>query len=181
MIDQSTSELEEKVGNKYTLCILAARRARQLKEGYPSMAPMLTSSHLTVALAEIEDDRVLALQPEELPAEPIQHEPSLAELLAGGALSDDGDDGDEERLLTLDEELAQASAALGALEDEDVDADDDGDVDDDFEEDEDDADEDDDSGFDDEDEEDVDEEDLDDDLDSSDDDEDDSDNEDDDE
>ena len=33
MIYASADPLEEKVGNKYTLVILAAKRARQLKEG----------------------------------------------------------------------------------------------------------------------------------------------------
>jgi len=45
--------LLDRVGNKYALVIVAARRARQIKEGALSMVDLDTSNPVTAALEEI--------------------------------------------------------------------------------------------------------------------------------
>jgi len=45
--------LLDRVGNKYALVIVAAKRARQIKEGALSMVDLDTSNPVTAALEEI--------------------------------------------------------------------------------------------------------------------------------
>ena len=124
VITQSTAELEEKIGNKYSLCIVAARRARQLKAGYQPLIKSNAPNYLTVAMEEIAADLVVGMEPEEMPVEAATPEPSLTELLVGAeGLHTEGEKNGDEKLINLEEELAQASAALGALEEEDKDKD----------------------------------------------------------
>jgi DNA-directed RNA polymerase subunit omega len=65
MIIPSADRLENRVGSKYALVILSAKRARQLKEGLPPLAPTSSSNPLTIALEEVASGKVVALPPEE--------------------------------------------------------------------------------------------------------------------
>ena len=118
MIIQSAERLEEKTGSLYALCILAAKRARQMKDPMIRKLVETQSSHpLTVALEEIgsgkikaryvepknvvsdiDDDVVLAHRVS--PAEVVAAVPSVAELLRVGLddddLLEDADEGDED-------------------------------------------------------------------------------------
>jgi len=118
VIDQSTHEIEAKIGDKYSLCIVAARRARQLKAGYPPLVEPNSPNPLGIAMAEIAAGKVIGLQPEELPVTITEEEPSIADLLGDLAGIHEETDEEDDKLISLDEELAQASAALGALEDQ---------------------------------------------------------------
>lgn len=64
MIIPSADRLEERVGSKYALVILAAKRARQLKEGLPPLIRPSSSNPLTIALEEVAQGKVTALPPE---------------------------------------------------------------------------------------------------------------------
>lgn len=82
MIEPSIDDLLEKVDSKYSLVILAARRAReinnyysQLGEGRGEYVPPLVETGglrekpLTIAIQEIAEDKVTAERPEEPEAE----------------------------------------------------------------------------------------------------------------
>ena len=82
MIEPSIDELLSKVDSKYSLVILAARRAReinsyysQLGEGRGEFVPPLVETGglrekpLTIAIQEIAEDKVTAERPEEPEAE----------------------------------------------------------------------------------------------------------------
>jgi DNA-directed RNA polymerase subunit omega len=113
MILQSTDRLEEYIGNKYSLVIVAAKRARQLKEGHPALARDSSPNVLSLALKEIEDEKVQAVAPpeEELPPAPRE---VIASLVAGA-----GFDLDEELDLEDSDAVDDLAALLvGADEDE---------------------------------------------------------------
>jgi DNA-directed RNA polymerase subunit omega len=50
--------LRERVDSRYTLVVLAAKRARQLLEGAKPLADCDSDRPVTIALGEIADDRV---------------------------------------------------------------------------------------------------------------------------
>ncbi len=65
-------------GSKYALVIVAAKRARQVKEGARRLTDSRSANPLTVALEEMAADEIIALQvgepeklPESLPATPV--------------------------------------------------------------------------------------------------------------
>lgn len=82
MVLQSTDELEEYIGNKYSLVIVAAKRARQLKEGHPALARDPSPNPLSIAMREIQERK---LQPVAPPVEEIAPAPRdvIASLVAG--------------------------------------------------------------------------------------------------
>ncbi|MDD4797606.1 MAG: DNA-directed RNA polymerase subunit omega [Eubacteriales bacterium] len=51
-------QLLEKVDNKYTLVVEAAKRARQLVGGAPELVKCASDKCVTVAVHEIEDDKI---------------------------------------------------------------------------------------------------------------------------
>lgn len=53
MIKPLLEALLDRVGNKYALVIVAAKRARQIKEGALSMVDLDTGNPVTAALEEI--------------------------------------------------------------------------------------------------------------------------------
>jgi DNA-directed RNA polymerase subunit omega len=124
MILQSTDSLEEYIGNKYSLVIVAAKRARQLKEGHIPLARDTSENKLSVALREIEEQK---LQPVAPPEEEVAPAPRdvIASLVAGAEFDMDED-------MDLDEGDAVddlAALLVGAdedaeTEDEEEDADD---------------------------------------------------------
>ena len=72
MIRQSTDNLERYIGNKYSLVIVSAKRARQLKEGHPPLSRDPSPNPLSIAMKEIEDEHIqpVAPPPEELAPAP---------------------------------------------------------------------------------------------------------------
>ena len=62
---QSTDELEELIGNKYSLVIVAAKRARQLKEGHAPLAQDSSPNPLSIAMREIQEQMVASVAPPE--------------------------------------------------------------------------------------------------------------------
>jgi DNA-directed RNA polymerase omega subunit len=121
MILQSTDALEEHIGNKYSLVIVAAKRARQLKEGHtPLVADPSTENFLSHALKEIEDHRVQSVAPPEEELAPAPRD-VIASLVAGTDFDMDEDVEDTDAVDDL------AALLLGADdEDDESEADDDG-------------------------------------------------------
>ncbi|MEX0875212.1 MAG: DNA-directed RNA polymerase subunit omega [Actinomycetota bacterium] len=79
MIEPAAERLLSKVDNQYSLVVLAARRARQIVDYYTKLGagleekplpPLLTTVHgmkpLTIALREIEDDKIAMERPAEV-------------------------------------------------------------------------------------------------------------------
>ena len=62
MIYPSADTIEEKVKSRYSLVILAAKRAKQIKEGAPVLIDTLSTNPLTIALEEIAAGKVTAIE-----------------------------------------------------------------------------------------------------------------------
>jgi DNA-directed RNA polymerase subunit omega len=90
MILQSTDELEERVGNKYSLVIVSAKRARQLKEGHNALTLDSSENPLSVALREIQDDKVRPVAPPEEEIAPAPRD-VISSLVAGAEFGLDED------------------------------------------------------------------------------------------
>jgi DNA-directed RNA polymerase subunit omega len=58
LIYPSADTIEDRVGSRYTLVVLAAKRAKQIKEGSPHLIDTLSTNPLTVALEEIAAGKV---------------------------------------------------------------------------------------------------------------------------
>jgi DNA-directed RNA polymerase subunit omega len=66
MIYPSGDKLEELVESRYSLVVLAAKRAKQLRDGAPKLIETTSTNPLTVALEEIAAGKVTARMPTEL-------------------------------------------------------------------------------------------------------------------
>lgn len=62
MIYPSADTIEDRVGSRYSLVVLAAKRAKQIKEGSPVLIDTLSTNPLTIALEEIAAGKV-TIQP----------------------------------------------------------------------------------------------------------------------
>jgi DNA-directed RNA polymerase omega subunit len=120
MILQSTDALEEHIGNKYSLVIVAAKRARQLKEGHtPLVSDPTTENFLSHAMREIEDKHVQKVEPPEEELAPAPRD-VIASLVAGTDFEMDEDMEDTDAVDDL------AALLIGADdEDEETENDDD--------------------------------------------------------
>ncbi|MCQ2561720.1 MAG: DNA-directed RNA polymerase subunit omega [Clostridia bacterium] len=54
----SVDLLREKVDSKYTLCIMAAKRARDIIDGKPMLTSIDSNKPISVATAEVADDLI---------------------------------------------------------------------------------------------------------------------------
>lgn len=62
MIYPSADIIEEKVKSRYSLVILAAKRAKQIKEGAPVLIDTDSTNPLTIALEEIAAGKVTVIE-----------------------------------------------------------------------------------------------------------------------
>ncbi len=58
MINPSLDVLVKKVDSKYTLVVLAAKRARELMDGAQALVECPSHKHVTIALEEVAQDKV---------------------------------------------------------------------------------------------------------------------------
>lgn len=79
MIYPSADLLEEKVDSRFTLVVLAARRAKQLREGAPRLIDTPSTNPLTIALEEIAAGKVTFQVPDH---DEVPSGASIAELEA---------------------------------------------------------------------------------------------------
>ncbi len=65
MVDTAQDLLTGRLQSRYSLVVLAAKRARQLKEGAPALTGSLSNNPLTIALKEIAEGKIRSVeQPE---------------------------------------------------------------------------------------------------------------------
>jgi DNA-directed RNA polymerase subunit omega len=62
----SVNKLQEKTDSRYTLVILAAKRARDLIDGKPALTEEVSERPVSQAAREIADDLITYSRPEEL-------------------------------------------------------------------------------------------------------------------
>ena len=62
MIYPSADTIEDKVKSRYSLVVLSAKRAKQIKEGAPVLIETLSTNPLTIALEEIAAGKVTATE-----------------------------------------------------------------------------------------------------------------------
>ncbi len=98
---QCTDELEVYMGNKYSLVIVAAKRARQIKDGHPQLAQDESPNPISIALREIQERKVGSLAP---PVEEIAPAPrDVITSLASGLEFDMDEDMDLDEGDAVDE------------------------------------------------------------------------------
>ena len=108
MIYPSPDKIDAQVGSKYALVILAAKRAKQLKEGSRPRLPTDSTNPLTIALEEIAEGKVQFKFDEQS----LAGREAIADQEAVVGARDIEVDMDP--LALPDDELARAAAALGA-------------------------------------------------------------------
>ncbi len=108
MIYPSPDKIDAQVSSKYALVILAAKRAKQLKEGSRPRLPTDSTNPLTIALEEIAGGKVQFKFDEES----LAGREAIADQQAVVGARDIEVDIDP--LALPDDELARAAAALGA-------------------------------------------------------------------
>ena len=86
MIYPSADTIEDKVKSRYSLVILAAKRAKQIKEGAPVLIDTGSTNPLTIAMEEIAAGMVTAIEaPTEIVPPAAAHaEASLTAALPAG-------------------------------------------------------------------------------------------------
>jgi DNA-directed RNA polymerase omega subunit len=115
---QSTDELEKYVGNKYSLVILAAKRARQIKEGHTPLEQDKSPNPLTLALREVQAQKLQVIAPPEEEIAPAPRD-LITSLVTGAGF----DLGDEELDLEDGDAVEDLAALLmGAEEEEEEEA-----------------------------------------------------------
>ncbi|MCX6365415.1 MAG: DNA-directed RNA polymerase subunit omega [Armatimonadetes bacterium] len=108
MIYPSPDKIDKQVDSKYALVILAAKRAKQLKEGSRPRLPTDSTNPLTIALEEIAEGKVQYKFDEQS----LAGREAIADQEAVVGARDIEVDMDP--LALPDDELARAAAALGA-------------------------------------------------------------------
>jgi DNA-directed RNA polymerase subunit omega len=116
MILQTTDKLEKSVGNKYSLVILSAKRARQLKEGHTPLARDASPNALSLALREIDEELVQPVAPPEEEVAPAPRD-VISSLVAGTDF-----DLDEELLEEDSDAVDDLAALLVGADDEEEEA-----------------------------------------------------------
>ena len=62
MVEPPITDLVKKADCKYTLVIIAAKRARQLTDGAKKLTETSSSNSVTVAIKEIDEDKITYLR-----------------------------------------------------------------------------------------------------------------------
>jgi DNA-directed RNA polymerase subunit omega len=103
LIYPSADTIEDRVGSRYSLVVLAAKRAKQIKEGSPVLIDTLSTNPLTIALEEIAAGKVtIQVAPAIIPGavESSDSDDSFEDVAAFDAVaagkSDDEDDAEDE-------------------------------------------------------------------------------------
>ncbi len=82
LVDPSVEELLPKAECRYSLCMLVAKRARQLVDGAQPMVEDPTPSYVTLACKEIAADKVIGVEGQHTPYVPLRPEIEEARRLA---------------------------------------------------------------------------------------------------
>ncbi|MBO4688738.1 MAG: DNA-directed RNA polymerase subunit omega [Clostridiales bacterium] len=82
LVDPSVEELLPKAECRYSLCMLVAKRARQLVDGAQPMVDDPTPSNVTLACKEVAADKVVGVEGQHKPYVPLRPEIEEARRLA---------------------------------------------------------------------------------------------------
>lgn len=82
LVDPSVEELLPKAECRYSLCMLVAKRARQLVDGAQPMVEDPTPSYVTLACKEVAADKVVGVEGQHTPYVPLRPEIEEARRLA---------------------------------------------------------------------------------------------------
>lgn len=86
MIYPEGDVLKERVRNRYSLVVLASKRAKQIKEGAPVLIDTSSTNHLTIALEEIAAGKVSFSEHTEVMED--DESPALAPAISFGIAED---------------------------------------------------------------------------------------------
>ncbi len=110
MIYPSADKIDKEIESKYALVVLAAKRARQIKEGAPHLIQTESANALTIALEEIADGKIKY----EFDESSLAGQEALEDLRAVVGHRDIATDSDSAANLDEPENLRAAKALLGA-------------------------------------------------------------------
>lgn len=79
MLYPSINEIKHKADSRYTLVILAAKRARDLVDGKPALVDCKVNRPVSIAAEEINEDMIKVRYPEDKPAEEAAEEEAAEE------------------------------------------------------------------------------------------------------
>ena len=79
MLYPSINEIKHKADSRYTLVILAAKRARDLIDGKPALVDCKVNRPVSIAAKEINEDMIKVRYPEDKPAEEPEEETAEVE------------------------------------------------------------------------------------------------------
>ncbi|MBP5491310.1 MAG: DNA-directed RNA polymerase subunit omega [Clostridiales bacterium] len=117
LVDPSVEELLPKAECRYSLCMLVAKRARQLVDGAQPMVDDPTPSYVTLACKEVAADKVVCVEGQHTPYVPLRPEIEEARRLAKEAAENQARLEAEQAL-----EAAENAAENGEASDENQDA-----------------------------------------------------------
>ena len=115
LVDPSVEELLPKAECRYSLCMLVAKRARQLVDGAQPMVDDPTPSYVTLACKEVAADKVVCVEGQHTPYVPLRPEIEEARRLAKEAA-------ENQARLDAEGEAAEAGEAPAADENAEADA-----------------------------------------------------------
>lgn len=79
MLYPSINEIKHKADSRYTLVILAAKRARDIVDGKPPLVECKVNRPVSIAAREINEDLITVRYPEDKPEEAPEEESEAAE------------------------------------------------------------------------------------------------------
>ena len=115
LVDPSVEELLPKAECRYSLCMLVAKRTRQLVDGAQPMVEDPTPSFVTLACKEVAADKVVGVEGQHTPYVPLRPEIEEARRLAKEAA-------ENQARLDAEGEAAEAGEAPAADENAEADA-----------------------------------------------------------
>ena len=129
MLYPSINEIKHKADSRYTLVILAAKRARDLVDGKPPLVDCKVNRPVSIAAREINEDLIKVRYPEDKPEEPEEDEAAEAAEAEEGEEAEAAESEDTEAAETeepveeaeadeAEESAAEAEAADEQPEDE---------------------------------------------------------------
>ncbi|MBO4475034.1 MAG: DNA-directed RNA polymerase subunit omega [Clostridiales bacterium] len=113
LVDPSVEELLPKAECRYSLCMLVAKRARQLVDGAQPMVDDPTPSYVTLACKEVVADKVVGVEGQHTPYVPLRPEIEEARRLAKEAA-------ENQARLESEQALENAAASADEMSDEDA-------------------------------------------------------------
>jgi DNA-directed RNA polymerase subunit omega len=84
-ISASSDSIKANVPNRYSLVVLAAKRAKQIREGSPVLINTASTNWLTIALEEIAAGKVNFIEAPEVPDDEVPHSAAREAKLAANA------------------------------------------------------------------------------------------------